>query len=383
MDAAADERSARSRDDPLDLLAAAKNRGYSVSLDAAGLREDVAKITRRGRDSDDANRYFDRQFGPRLLGLFAESHLTYEMDVAPEGGLAGFADGGTPARSEAQQPSLTDMLKAALAVLDAKYGQHENDEGFFLLVEAGRIDHAGRANDAGALIGEMCAYDRAFREAIAYAKSRDDVLVVATSDHDTGGLSVGCCDEYALDIGKLNGVTRSGEFVAIEIVTGVSRVLNDFGIAAETLETSTVNASVSSAVDKVVAASLLAAGRDVADVSNLITSADVSSIGAAALDAVRAARTARHTHEGYALTNAVATAMNRANTIGWTSRGNTGVDVPLFAYGVGSEKFRGTHNNSNVGRLMIDALGVNPEEGYKVFRERLKSIVRDDEDEPT
>jgi alkaline phosphatase len=63
--------------------------------------------------------------------------------------------------------------------------------------------------------------------------------------------------------------------------------------------------------------------------------------------------------------------MNQATGVGWTSNAHTGVDVPVFAFGVGAEKFRGSKRNSDIGKLMIDLIQVDPERGYQVFRDRI------------
>ena len=274
------------------------------------------------------------------------------------------------------------MLDAALSVLDAKYAGRANNEGFFLLVEAGRIDHGGHANDAGAVIGEMCAYDRAFQRAVEYAAARDDTLVVASSDHDTGGVSVGCCDEYAMDVGKLNALRRSAEFVANDIVT---EMLNSetvsFAMTSGAVGAVTNNTTVNDAVRAIASASLAVAGRDVSDESDMISADELSGIVAAAIEAVAAGDSVTHTYEGYKLQNLLGEVMNRANKVGWTSHAHTGVDVPVFAFGVGAEAFRGSHDNFRIGQMMIEALGVDPAEGYKVFRDRL-SIVDADETPP-
>jgi alkaline phosphatase len=383
------ERSARN--DTRDLMADAKHRGYAIAFNAGDLNEAVAEIVRSGgikgeetdqgggdasENSSTAAPFANRQFGPRVLGLFADSHLAYEID-AHEDSLAGFANGATPSRGDAEAPSLVAMLDAALAVLDAKFAEHENDEGFFLLVEAGRIDHGAHANDAGAVIGEMCAYDRAFKRAVEYVAARNDALVVATSDHDTGGVSVGCCDAYEVDVAKLNALKKSAEFVANDIVT---EMLKLDGVVFDRSATA-ANATVENAVRAIAIASLAAAGRDVSDASDSVGDADVSAIVAAAIEAIAAGDSVTHTYEGYELQNKIGEVMNRANKVGWTSRAHTGVDVPLFAFGVGAEAFRGSHDNFRVGQMMIDALGVDPVEGYKVFRDRL-SIVDADETPP-
>jgi len=369
------------RDDARDLMADAEHRGYAIARDAGSLRETVAEMVaeessgERSRGGNaSAAPFAKRQFGPRVLGLFADSHLAYEIDGLAGDGLAGFRNGATPSREDFEAPSLVTMLDAALAVLDARFAEHDNDEGFFLLVEAGRVDHAAHANDAGAVVGEICAYDRAFKRAVEYVASRDDALVVATSDHDTGGVSVGCCDVYGTNVAKLVALRRSAEFVANDVV---ARMLATGDVAFWSAGSPTHNATVTDAVRAIAVASLAAAGRDVSDESDAIGAADLSAIAAAAIEAVAAGDSATHTYEGYALQNLLGEVMNRANGVGWTSRAHTGVDVPVFAHGVGAEAFRGSHDNFRVGQMMIDALGVDPAEGYKTFRDRLSFVDAD------
>ena len=369
------------RDDSRDLMADAEHRGYAIARDAGSLRETVAEMVaeessgERSRGGNaSAAPFAKRQFGPRVLGLFADSHLAYEIDGLAGDGLAGFRNGATPSREDFEAPSLVTMLDAALAVLDARFAEHDNDEGFFLLVEAGRVDHAAHANDAGAVVGEICAYDRAFKRAVEYVASRDDALVVATSDHDTGGVSVGCCDVYGTNVAKLVALRRSAEFVANDVV---ARMLATGDVAFWSAGSPTHNATVADAVRAIAVASLAAAGRDVSDESDAIGAADLSAIAAAAIEAVAAGDSATHTYEGYALQNLLGEVMNRANGVGWTSRAHTGVDVPVFAHGVGAEAFRGSHDNFRVGQMMIDALGVDPAEGYKTFRDRLSFVDAD------
>lgn len=64
---------------------------------------------------------------------------------------------------------------------------------FFMMVEGGTIDHAGHANDGGALIKEVIAFDQALEIAYNfYLDNKDETLIVVTADHETGGASVGC-----------------------------------------------------------------------------------------------------------------------------------------------------------------------------------------------
>lgn len=106
----------------------------------------------------------------KALGLFSRSHLPYAIDRASKGDVA--------------TPTLADMTRKALEILS------QDDKGFFLMVEAGRIDHACHANDAPAALGELREFDEAIGVAEAFRAKRPDTLVVVTADHETGGLGV-------------------------------------------------------------------------------------------------------------------------------------------------------------------------------------------------
>jgi len=118
-----------------------------------------------------------------VLGLFAEGHLPYQekIEVArkqPAADAAGSAPAG-----ERGTPTLPEMTRWAVERLKG------SGQPFFLMVEGGRIDHAGHANWARTLVDETAAFD----EAIGIAVDRLDpktTLVLVTADHETGGLAL-------------------------------------------------------------------------------------------------------------------------------------------------------------------------------------------------
>ncbi|SFE70284.1 alkaline phosphatase [Roseivivax sediminis] len=95
-----------------------------------------------------------------ILGLFEMSHMMYEADRNDE-------------------PSLAEMTEAAITALQAKGGEN----GFFLQVEAGRVDHANHAGNAARMVRDGMA----FAEAVALADEMTDdadTLIVVTADHE-------------------------------------------------------------------------------------------------------------------------------------------------------------------------------------------------------
>jgi len=99
--------------------------------------------------------------GKRLVGTFNKSHISYALE-----------------RNETE-PSLLDMSKVALDRLA------ESPSGFFLQIEGGRIDHAAHNNDAFALLHDQLDFEAALAFAAEFASSRNDTLLIATTDHAT------------------------------------------------------------------------------------------------------------------------------------------------------------------------------------------------------
>lgn len=98
---------------------------------------------------------------PRLLGLFEPSHMRYGHDRD---------------KDKAGEPSLAEMTRAALSILQ------RNQKGFFLMVEAGRIDHALHAGNAYRALDETID----LADAVKVARQMTDpehTLIVVTADH--------------------------------------------------------------------------------------------------------------------------------------------------------------------------------------------------------
>lgn len=65
-----------------------------------------------------------------------------------------------------------------------------SDKGFFLMVEGAKIDYAGHSNSLAGCISEMLSFDLAIAEAMKFADSNGETLIVVTADHETGGLTM-------------------------------------------------------------------------------------------------------------------------------------------------------------------------------------------------
>ncbi len=103
----------------------------------------------------------DPEVTSHVLGLFNESHMQYEADRGND--IAG-------------EPSLTEMTEKAIAVLD------NNDKGFFLSVESGRIDHAHHAGNASGALTDTIEFAAAVQAAMD-ATDPTETLIIVTADH--------------------------------------------------------------------------------------------------------------------------------------------------------------------------------------------------------
>jgi len=104
----------------------------------------------------------------RIVGLFAAEHLDYTVDRA----------------ADCTQPTLAEMSLSAIEFLS------RDDDGFLLVIEGARIDMASHGNDLERALTETVAFDQAVAAVADWAEERDDVTLLVTADHETGGLQI-------------------------------------------------------------------------------------------------------------------------------------------------------------------------------------------------
>lgn len=101
-----------------------------------------------------------------VLGLFVEKEFPYVDERSKE------------------IPSLPEMAALALELVA------RDKDGFFLMIEGGRIDHAGHANHGEKMIKEFLEFDGVIGLALEYQKKNPDTLILLTADHETGGVAL-------------------------------------------------------------------------------------------------------------------------------------------------------------------------------------------------
>ncbi len=111
----------------------------------------------------------------------------------------------------ALQPSITFLLK-------------DNPKGFFLMIEGAKIDGGGHSNSLGFSVSEYLSFDRLVGQALEFAEKDKETLIIVTSDHETGGLTL------------LDGDQKKGNVLgnfATNDHTGIPVPLMAFGPGAE------------------------------------------------------------------------------------------------------------------------------------------------------
>ena len=106
------------------------------------------------------------------------------------------------------------LARASMKAIDL-LGQ--NPEGFFLMVEGGKIDWACHANDAATVFNEVKDMDDAIKVAYEfYKKHPKETLIVVTADHETGGIVLGT-GRYELNLKALQYQKHSADGLSKQI----------------------------------------------------------------------------------------------------------------------------------------------------------------------
>ena len=90
-----------------------------------------------------------------------------------------------PVTDEETLDFLANITKASIEKLSK-----DSKKGFFLMVEGAKIDYAGHSDCLPASILEQLGFDLAVAEALKFADTNGETLVVVTADHETGGLTI-------------------------------------------------------------------------------------------------------------------------------------------------------------------------------------------------
>ncbi len=234
-------------------------------------------------------------------------------------------------------PTLAELTAKGLELLSP------DPDGFFMMVEGGRIDWAGHANDAATNLREVLALDDAVKVALEFQKTHPDLLVVVTGDHETGGMTMGFAGTgYAFYMERLANqkcsASRIGEFVAMSRPKDLAALrpflAENFGFDFSTRDAARVPMAVTEAEEaelaKALAYDLALAEKGVKD--------------DAAYDAHKISR----------FPTAVKSLFSHKCGIAWTSGAHTALPVLTTAQGPGAERFSGFLDNTDISKILKD-----------------------------
>jgi len=279
------------REDDRNILAEFNQKGYKVF-------ESV--------DASEEFRKYQPKAGDKVMATLSSSHLPYEIDR----------------KQTNASPSLAEITQKGIDVL-SKY-----NNGFFLMVEGGRIDHACHANDAAGSIHDTLAFDEAVSKAMDfYKKHPEETLIVIVGDHETGGMGLGFSKNYFLKLEELKDIKASVEDVLTKKYDKNREAY--FNYIAE-------NFGLNDLAEK--------------ERAEIIKAMDIADSGAEYDTAVYGS--------GYGPV-AIATThviSQRAN-IEWTTFAHSATAIPMSAIGKGAENFGGYKDNTEIAKAMADLMG--------------------------
>ena len=240
--------------------------------------------------------------------------------------------------AEDDQLQLKDFVRKGIDVLD-------NETGFFMMVESGKIDWAGHANDALANIYDTLAFDEAIQVAVEFAKQHpEETLIVVTGDHETGGMTIGYAAtgyDTAFDILR----NQKCSFVAFDEMVAERTAAGDFSFDV--------------LMDMVEENFGLVAPSESAEVEALVMNDYEYALLQKAYDDAMSGNVDGYEESllygGYNPISVTLThIINNKAGIGWTSYFHTGLPVPVYAYGEGAEAFIGSYDNTQVALRLMD-----------------------------
>ncbi|MGJ8693169.1 MAG: alkaline phosphatase [Thalassotalea sp.] len=242
-----------------------------------------------------------------------------------------FADKGLPAHlDETNKNRLTTMTKAAISHLENNL---PNDKGFFLLVEASQIDWAAHDNDIAVAMSEVAELENTMEFLAQYAQANNNTLVVLTADHNTGGLTIGSKQAYLWSPELLHKIKVSPATIAKNLMTD--------GISEQYL-----TAQLGFALSK-------------HELDQLITIKDKYAVPFENQNSLVTESKVVNQLQTQSLTVKIRDIINNRTHTGWTTKGHTGSDVPLFAIGVAKEHFLGHQDNTDIANKIFHLLGRN------------------------
>ena len=259
--------------------------------------------------------------------------------------------------------TLADYVDKGIEVLD-------NENGFFMMVEGGKIDWACHVNDAAATITDTLALDQAVKEAVEfYQEHPDETLILVTGDHETGGLTIGFAgtnyDTFLTNFNnqKISYAKFDSDYVSKykEEKTDFDTIMKDvtelFGLQAPT-EEGTESTEKKDSADK--------HPESEDDGALVMTQYEYDTLKEAYETTMsRTGEEEEFAQDEYVkygsyepLTVTITHILNNKSGINFGSYAHTGLPVEVFAQGAGQENFAGYYDNTDIYEKVAALTGV-------------------------
>ncbi len=257
---------------------------------------------------------------------------------------------------------LADYVEKGIEVLD-------NETGFFMMCEGGKIDWACHANDAAATITDTIAMDEAVGKAVEfYNEHPDETLILVTGDHETGGLTIGFAGtDYDTFLSNISNQKISYAKFDSDYVAGYKENKTDFDtVMADVTELFGLQAPVSEE-EKTNQADSKDEHPESEDKGSLVlTEYEYDKLKTAYEETMsRTGEEEEFGQEEYVLygsyeplTVTITHILNNKSGINFGSYAHTGLPVEVFAMGVGQEQFDGYYDNTDIFHKVAALTGV-------------------------
>jgi alkaline phosphatase len=255
--------------------------------------------------------------------------------------------------------TLPEFTEKAIEMLD-------NPNGFFLMVEGGKIDWACHANDAAASIHNTLSFDKSIEKAVMFAlRHPDETLIVVTGDHECGGLTLGFAGtRYKSHFDILGYQNVSFQKFTDEIV---NKSQNKSFSRMKRLITQHFGLKFS--------------GNPSEDLM-VLEDFQVEQIKGAYERSIKGEKEGSRNSETYLLYGGydplsvtLTHILNQKAGLGWTSYKHTGVPVSTSAMGVGCEMFNGYYDNTDIAKKIMSVMGLKPEVHYAVTHGSSRPVI--------
>ncbi len=275
------------------LLKKAKKKKYEIVFDKRDLRKTKSN---------------------KILGLFSDGYMPYAIDKYK--------------RENLYVPDLTTMTLKALSVLS------KDADGFFLMVEASKIDWALHMQDAGAVMHEMLNFDETLAFLYKYAYKNPDTLLIVMADHDTGGFGFeynkdkSIKEVIAVDGTKIK--TGAKNFASYENLNRLFRQKTIFSNFKKEFE------------------SFPQEQQDLSNFTALFNNVFAMFLSKEELAEAFEKRNYKQ----------VKKILDKKRNIVWSSSNHISTPINVIAFGPGSEQFRGVYHSTEIAKKIENILGL-------------------------